>query len=132
MDYLTNVERKRELLTCIAANIPGDAIESEKFNEIVMDLTYLALGVIRPEPAAASPEKQDEPKKRGKKSTIDLGKLKALHNAGWSNAKIADEMKITAPTVAYHLKKMAEEANEEGNNKSNDQGAGTDPVHEDN
>lgn len=27
--------------------------------------------------------------------TVDFGKIIALHNAGWSNAKIADEMKMT-------------------------------------
>lgn len=26
---------------------------------------------------------------------IDLGKIIALHNAGWSSAKIADEMRMT-------------------------------------
>lgn len=27
--------------------------------------------------------------------TVDFGKIIALHNAGWSNAKIAEEMRIT-------------------------------------
>lgn len=53
------------------------------------------------------PEKQDN---QGKRTKIDIGKVMALKNTGWSAAKIADEMGTTAQkiysAVHYHKKKM--------------------------
>lgn len=43
------------------------------------------------------------------KKTIDRGKVKALHEAGWSNAKIADEMKCSAWSVSMILKELREQ-----------------------
>ncbi len=37
------------------------------------------------------------------KKTVDVGKLIALHNAGWSVAKIADELKVSVQTVYKYL-----------------------------
>lgn len=63
-----------------------------------------------PEPKAKTepktkPAKQPkaEPKKSGP-SGIDHGKLIALHKAGWSTAKIADEMGCSSQTVLNHIK----------------------------
>lgn len=50
-----------------------------------------------------------EKKKPGPEPTIDLGKVKALHRAGWPNNKIADEMGVSPATICYHLKKMKSE-----------------------
>ncbi len=47
-----------------------------------------------------------------KQKPIDTGKLLALHNAGWSNVKIADELGISDATVGKYLKRMKEEQNE--------------------
>ena len=44
-----------------------------------------------------------EPKKSGT-SGIDHGKLIALHKAGWSIEKIADEMGCTTTTVRNHIR----------------------------
>lgn len=63
------------------------------------------------EPNVKKPKK----KKPGPKPTIDLGKVKALHRAGWSNIKIADEMGVTAATIGYHLKRMESEVQDESN-----------------
>ena len=53
------------------------------------------------------PEKQDN---QGKRTKLDIGKVMALKNAGWSAAKIADEMGTTAQNiysaVHYHKKRM--------------------------
>jgi hypothetical protein len=43
------------------------------------------------------------------KKTIDRGKVKALHEAGWSNAKIADEMKCSTWSVSMILKELREQ-----------------------
>lgn len=42
-------------------------------------------------------------KKRGPKKALDVGKLVALHNAGWPPAKIADELRVTERTVYRYL-----------------------------
>lgn len=44
-----------------------------------------------------------------KRKKVDVGKLLALHQAGWSNVKIADELGISNVTVANYLKKMEEQ-----------------------
>lgn len=46
-------------------------------------------------------------KKPGKsRKQIDTGKIMALHNAGWSNVKIADEMGLSAITVGKYVNKL--------------------------
>lgn len=40
---------------------------------------------------------------------MDTGKLMALHNAGWSNIKIGQELGISDFTVRKYLKEMKEE-----------------------
>lgn len=79
----------------------------------------------QPEPIEAEPlqeEPKPEPKKTAskpatkktapKKNTkpIDKGKIGALHRAGWSAAKIADEMKLGLSTVYKIIKEIQEES----------------------
>ena len=52
--------------------------------------------------------KQARPQKG--KLDVDIGKMKALREAGWSYAKIADEMRISEGSVHNHLKQAEEEA----------------------
>lgn len=61
-------------------------------------------------------ELEDKPKRKrgGQKKPIDDGKIEALRRAGWSLAKIADEMGCSPQTVANRLAKMeAENENSE-------------------
>ena len=54
----------------------------------------------------AEPENaQPDPPPTGKKpkKTVDVGKLIALHNAGWPVAKIADELGVSVQTVYKYL-----------------------------
>lgn len=53
--------------------------------------------------------KQDPPKQNPKPKKIDRGKIMALHKAGWSAEKIADEMKCSTVTVYKALKEEAEQ-----------------------
>lgn len=46
--------------------------------------------------------------KKTSSKTLDIGKIKALRNAGWSYEKIGDEMGVTGQTIFNHLKKEAE------------------------
>ena len=61
-------------------------------------------------PAADEPEKKG---KQGRKINLDMGKVKALRDAGWPIYKIADEMGVSAPTISYHLKHMGSEVQSE-------------------
>ena len=53
-----------------------------------------------PEPEHMKPA----PKKANAKINIDMGKVKALRDAGWSFDKIADEMGCSSQTIANRLK----------------------------
>ena len=60
-----------------------------------------------PVPEENKPEskpKQKEPAKKTKKK-LDVGKMAACYKAGWSLAKIADELGCSPQTVANNLKK---------------------------
>lgn len=57
-----------------------------------------------PEPDP-EPKPEPKPQKKRKRQPFDTGKLKALRNAGWSVAKIADEMRVAEQTVRNHMKK---------------------------
>ena len=50
-----------------------------------------------------------EPEKKSGRKKIDRGKVMALHNAGWTNKKIADEMTCSEASVSMILKEMLEE-----------------------
>ena len=67
-----------------------------------------------------------DPPPTGKKpkKALDVGKLVALHNAGWPAAKIADELRVTERTVYAHLQKMREEGESREENTEN-AGTGT-------
>ena len=53
------------------------------------------------EPENAQPDSPPTGKKA--KKTVDVGKLIALHNAGWSVAKIADELGVSTGAVYNYL-----------------------------
>ncbi|MBQ1779402.1 MAG: hypothetical protein IIZ93_14710 [Acidaminococcaceae bacterium] len=59
-----------------------------------------------PESAAHSMVETPEAKPAPVKRPVDWGKAKALRKAGWSLAKIADELGVSVPTVSAHLKEV--------------------------
>lgn len=68
-----------------------------------------------PDPEEGEPlpeiETVSEPPK--KRKDIDMGKIRALHNAGWSQQAIADEMGVSAPTIKKRLEEMGLKRREE-------------------
>lgn len=46
--------------------------------------------------------------KNSRKLDLDLGKIAALHNAGWTNRKIAEEMKVSDVTISNRLQEALE------------------------
>ena len=63
-----------------------------------------------------------KPKKatNSRKLDLDLGKIAALHNAGWTNQKIADEMGVSSVTIGNRMQEalefLANKELQEGNN----------------
>ena len=49
-------------------------------------------------------EQKEEKPKSNRKKDFDIGKARALRDAGWSYAKIGDEMHVSEVTVAKRLK----------------------------
>ena len=77
------------------------------------------------ESAETEPAQPDSlPAGKKPKKAVDVGKLIALHNAGWPAAKIADELRVTERTVYAHLQKMREEGKSHEENTDN-AGTGT-------
>lgn len=73
------------------------------------------LGVQQPEPGTLSPEeeKQLEAPPQGKtrggsKKKLDRGKILALHNAGWTQKAIAEEIGCSEGSVSMILKEEKE------------------------
>ena len=72
----------------------------------------------------SGPEKAKPQKAAGtKRKTLDWGKIQALHNAGWSHAKIADEVGATAGTISSGLLKLRKEG-QNGKEQSGETDAG--------
>ena len=77
------------------------------------------LGVQQPEPGTLSPEeeKQLEAPPQGKtrggsKKKLDRGKILALHNAGWTQKAIAEEIGCSEGSVSMILKEEKEKYHE--------------------
>lgn len=78
------------------------AVRNSEFEEAMHPLEHVpAAGEDKPVPGTT---------KRAKK--IDTGKLLALHKAGWSQRKIAEELKVVPSTVCTYLKKMEDRSDE--------------------
>lgn len=101
----------------------GEVTKMHFHEECIKELLRAATGEAEEEPEEEAPEEVAEvagevegeeleeeeastPKKRAK---IDEGKLIALHNAGWPNSKIADEMRVRPGTIATKIWKLKKE-----------------------
>lgn len=65
------------------------------------------IGMDQPKLEVVPEKKEDKPKTvktTKKRKTVDVGKIHALRNAGWSITEIADEMGLALSTVSRRLK----------------------------
>lgn len=67
-------------------------------------MAFAQLVTAKPKPEPKQEPKKPAPKKPAGKINIDMGKVKALRNAGWSFDKIGDEMGVSAQTIANRMK----------------------------
>lgn len=113
---LFGVEASEPLTDVVRENITAEEIE-DALNRVCKSLDFIPGA---PDPEQAPPQK---PKKAHTKKTVeetereyqtrkidDIGKLRALRDAGWSVAKIADEFRCSKVTVYNALKKLEAEA----------------------
>lgn len=56
----------------------------------------------------STPEPQAKPRRKGARIDLDLGKMAALRNAGWSYDKIADELHVPQGTVINRMPEALE------------------------
>lgn len=85
----------------------GEKIEVFDIAEIFEGYRFIAEGTIeiyQVQPSKVPKKNSSEVKQIKKK--IDEGKVTALRNAGWSQAKIADEMGVSQGTISSLLKKL--------------------------
>ena len=68
------------------------------------EMLELANLITAPKPDEPKPEPKPAPKKSTKKD-LDMGKVRALRDAGWSLAAIAEEMGVSQQTIANRLMK---------------------------
>lgn len=69
--------------------------------------TRKAVPMDKPERKKTAKDKAPDEEEAGEeKERIDEGKIKALHEAKWTNKQIADEMRISEGTVRKCLKKL--------------------------
>lgn len=66
------------------------------------------------EPTEKEPEPEPEPKEEPKKTGIipkkkDLGMLRSLLDAGWTQSKIADEFRVSPATISTWKKELEDE-----------------------
>ena len=89
---------------------------SKKQEETLQRLEHVKKLIAEREENRERIDQRDTPpeRKRGKRTRkLDVAKIKSLHNAGWSAAKIADDLNCATSTVYLQLKRMRAE-NEEG------------------
>ena len=65
-----------------------------------------------------------KPKAETKRKTRVWGKRQALHRAGWSHAKTADERGSTVSTIATGLSRLRREVEESGKKQSGEADTG--------
>ena len=94
------LEYEADLLSRLLDGIIYLTDEEEK-TKVVFDES-ISLPEPEPEPEPETPASKYAPK------NLDNGKIGALHRAGWTNEKIADEMGTTGVTIGKRLKVMKE------------------------
>ena len=105
-------EKAKECIDQITEQMDREAEQKAIKAEQMLEATSASVGGVDQEketPVIRSKElvrPTGQPKKMaGKNKKVDVEKIKVLREGGWSVKKIAEEMKVSEPTIYSHMRK---------------------------
>jgi len=89
----------------ISADEDGEELRTEYGPELCPKCTEELRQYLK---TKSTPEPQAKPRRAANRIDLDLGKMAALRNAGWSCAKIADEFHVSEQTIRNRMPEAIE------------------------
>lgn len=106
--FIENVQTTSDVINMKDTNTVDDTVEhqnSNKHDKVSIELTKEGKACVPPSLTNAEEERR---KVQSRKLKIDLGKMFALKQAGWSRAQVADDLNVTYQTVSKYWNKEKE------------------------
>lgn len=106
--FIENVQTTSDVINMKDTNTVDDTVEqqnSNKHDKVSIELTKEGKAWVPPSLTNAEEERR---KVQSRKLKIDLGKMFALKQAGWSRAQVADDLNVTYQTVSKYWNKEKE------------------------
>lgn len=103
---LERITTQRVLEELKAGNSVFILQEADMTSVTIADWLTKEFAIEVPEEDKQSKAPKTQGGKTSAKKKLDWGKIQALHNAGWSHVKIADEMGCTVGTVDTGLSRL--------------------------
>lgn len=106
--FIENVQTISDVINMKDTNTVDDTVEqqnSNKHDKVSIELTKEGKAWVPPSLTNAEEERR---KVQSRKLKIDLGKMFALKQAGWSRAQVADDLNVTYQTVSKYWNKEKE------------------------
>ena len=106
--FIENVQTTSDVINMKDTNTVDDTVEhqnSNKHDKVSTELTKEGKAWVPPSLTNAEEERR---KVQSRKLKIDLGKMFALKQAGWSRAQVADDLNVTYQTVSKYWNKEKE------------------------
>ena len=106
--FIENVQTISDVTNMKDTNTVDDTVEqqnSNKHDKVSIELTKEGKAWVPPSLTNAEEERR---KVQSRKLKIDLGKMFALKQAGWSRAQVADDLNVTYQTVSKYWNKEKE------------------------
>ena len=106
--FIENVQTISDVINMDDTNTVDDTVEqqnSNKHDKVSIELTKEGKAWVPPSLTNAEEERR---KVQSRKLKIDLGKMFALKQAGWSRAQVADDLNVTYQTVSKYWNKEKE------------------------
>lgn len=106
--FIENVQTISDVINMKDSNTVDDTVEhqnSNKHDKVSIELNKEGKAWVPPSLTNAEEERR---KVQSRKLKIDLGKMFALKQAGWSRAQVADDLNVTYQTVSKYWNKEKE------------------------
>lgn len=116
-DWRPEEFKNRDYCKCCAEKIMAAAVglvKNEEFEKSLLEATKENSRIVETQELTRTVRKEAEPDKRenltaelkqngSTKKRLDIGKIMALKNAGWTNEQIAEELGTTSGTIAVYV-----------------------------